>query len=54
MDLLTVLGHELGHLLRVNYSDSGVLVETLVACTRRIPLSDSGLFPSCVLFKPQL
>jgi hypothetical protein len=39
MDLLTVLGHELGHLLGHDHDDGGVMAETLAAGVRRIPVA---------------
>ena len=35
MDLLTVLEHEIGHLLGHDHDDAGVMAETLAAGTRR-------------------
>ena len=41
MDLLTVLEHEVGHLLGFEHEVSGVMQETLIAGTRWTPLSVS-------------
>jgi sugar lactone lactonase YvrE len=43
MDLLTVLGHEVGHLLGRGHEAEGVMAGTLTAGTRRLPSSDLGL-----------
>ena len=37
MDLLTVLEHEVGHLLGYEHEESGVMIDTLPAGTRRTP-----------------
>jgi probable HAF family extracellular repeat protein len=37
IDLLTVLEHEVGHLLGYEHADSGVMIDTLPAGTRRTP-----------------
>ena len=37
MDLLTVLEHELGHLLGYEHDETGVMIDTLSAGTRRTP-----------------
>ena len=37
MDLLTVLGHELGHVLGLEHAEEGVMAETLDASTRQVP-----------------
>ena len=37
MDLLTVLEHEVGHLLGFDDADTGVMSDTLPAGTRRTP-----------------
>ncbi len=37
MDLLTALAHEIGHLLGQDHADDGVMAETLMAGTRRMP-----------------
>ncbi len=37
MDLLTVLQHELGHMLGKEHEATGVLIETLPTGTRRVP-----------------
>ena len=49
MDLLTVLEHELGHLLGFEHTDSGVMAESLAAGTRRVPSSTSDLVDLAVL-----
>jgi ELWxxDGT repeat protein len=46
MDLLTVLEHEVGHLLGYEYQTTGVMIDTLSAGTRRTPsdtLTDSPI-----------
>src|SRR5262249_25642339 len=43
MDLLTVLEHEVGHLLGKEHEDGGVMAETLPAGMRRLPGSDLDL-----------
>jgi hypothetical protein len=42
MDLLTVLEHEVGHLLGYEHQASGVMAETLSAGTRRTPQASPG------------
>ncbi len=41
MDLLTVLVHEIGHLLDQEHEADGVMAETLSAGTRLTPLVDA-------------
>src|SRR5262249_46225054 len=43
MDLLTVLEHELGHLLGFDHDDSGVMLDTLPEGIRRSPAAGSGI-----------
>jgi hypothetical protein len=40
MDLLTVLMHELGHILGFDHEEEGVMAETLATGTRRSPTAD--------------
>jgi hypothetical protein len=42
MDLLTVLLHEMGHVLGLGHEDEGVMQETLPAGTRRLPAADEA------------
>jgi hypothetical protein len=42
MDLLTVLMHEVGHLLGHDHEEAGVMFETLSAGTRQSPGGDAG------------
>jgi hypothetical protein len=42
IDLLTVLDHELGHVLGFEHADSGVMSDTLPAGTRRTPAASPG------------
>lgn len=43
MDLLTVIEHEIGHVLGYEHEESGVMIDTLPAGTRRTPGSDASL-----------
>jgi hypothetical protein len=40
MDLLTVLMHEIGHLLGQDHETDGLMAETLTASTRQVPAGD--------------
>jgi DNA-binding beta-propeller fold protein YncE len=44
MDLLTALEHEVGHLLGREHEDTGVMIDTLTAGTRRTPSGGLNLF----------
>src|SRR5438034_6654684 len=43
MDLLTVLEHEVGHMLGKEHEDTGVMIDTLPTGTRRTPGSTASL-----------
>lgn len=43
MDLLTVVEHEVGHLLGYDHADDGVMAETLTAGVRRAPVSSTDI-----------
>jgi hypothetical protein len=49
MDLLTVLEHEVGHLLGFERANTGVMIDTLPTGTRRVPSSGSDLVHVAVL-----
>jgi hypothetical protein len=50
MDLLTVLLHELGHLLGHDHEADGLMAETLTVGTRHVPGKDSFRFAADALF----
>jgi probable HAF family extracellular repeat protein len=59
MDLLTVLAHDVGHLLGYEHAESGVMEETLAAGTRRAPMAgvatrDSDVFDRVFADTPAL
>ena len=41
MDLLTVLAHEIGHVLGYDHDEESVMAETLAAGMRQVPLADA-------------
>jgi probable HAF family extracellular repeat protein len=49
IDLLTVLEHELGHLLDFDHAATGVMEDTLATGTRRVPSAASDLVDVAVL-----
>ena len=46
MDLLTVLEHEVGHLLDFDHAESGVMQETPPPGEREVPVWNFGAGPS--------
>ena len=49
MDLLTVLEHEVGHLLGFEHAGTSVMIDMLPTGTRRVPSSGSDLVDVAVL-----
>ena len=49
MDLLTVLEHELGHLLGFDHQETGVMEDTLAAGTRKTPAGQWSVQDAAIL-----